>query len=250
MSLTLIRVAHSCVLLDFAGTRVLTDPWFSERPGYFPGEPLAFTPATLPRLSAVVASHGHYDHYDVDAFSAYPDRDVPMIVKRGIGDRATRAGFTNVTEVDAWEQVSIEGLRITAAPAKHAVPEVTFVIEAAGLTVFFGGDTLRIRELDEVARRFPRIDLALLPVNGLMVRPAFNRRVVMNAEQAAELAAVLRPRVAVPIHYAYTAGPVRDRLLLKYDGTPQRFAAAMAAAAPDTDVHVLATGRPLEVRPT
>jgi L-ascorbate metabolism protein UlaG (beta-lactamase superfamily) len=104
--------------------------------------------------------------------------------------------------------------------------------------------------LDEVARRFPRIDLALLPVNGLMVRPAFNRRVVMNAEQAAELAAVLRPRVAVPIHYAYTAGPVRDRLLLKYDGTPQRFAAAMAAAAPDTDVHVLATGRPLEVRPT
>lgn len=44
--------------------------------------------------SSVAASHGHYDHYDVDAFSAYPDRAVPMIVKRGIGDRAMRAGFT------------------------------------------------------------------------------------------------------------------------------------------------------------
>ena len=39
---------------------------------------------------------------------------------------------------------------------------------------------------------------------------------------------MLRPRVAVPIHYAYTAGRLRDRLLLRYDGTPERFAAAIA----------------------
>ena len=44
----------------------------------------------------------------------------------------------------------------------------------------------------------------------------------MTAEEAAELCGVLRPRLAVPIHYAFTAGPVRDRLLLKYDGTPER----------------------------
>ena len=31
-----------------------------------------------------------------------------------------------------------------------------------------------------------------------------------------------RPKVAVP-HYAFIAGLVRDRLFLKYDGTPQRF---------------------------
>ncbi len=54
----------------------------------------------------------------------------------------------------------------------------------------------------------------------------------MTAEQAAELCGVLRPRVAVPIHYRYTAGPLRDRLLLRYDGTPERFVTTLAWLAP------------------
>jgi hypothetical protein len=54
----------------------------------------------------------------------------------------------------------------------------------------------------------------------------------MTAEQAAELFAVLRPKLAVPIHYAFTAGRVRDRLFLKYDGTPERFERAAADHAP------------------
>ena len=62
----------------------------------------------------------------------------------------------------------------TAAPARHGVPEVTFVLQGADTTVFFGADTLRIPELDQVAQRFADIDLVLLPVNGLRIRPAFN----------------------------------------------------------------------------
>src|SRR5262245_34886770 len=41
MDLTLNRVAHASVLLDFGGPKLLTDPWFSERqgfPGYYRGE--------------------------------------------------------------------------------------------------------------------------------------------------------------------------------------------------------------------
>lgn len=246
MSATATRVTHSCVLLDFAGHRVLTDPWFSEKPGYLRGEPLAYAPDELPPLAAVVASHDHYDHFDMDAFAAYPDKDVPFVVMRGMAAKARRAGFANVTEVEPWDEVEVGPLRITAAPARHGVPEVTYVLEGAGTTVYFGADTLRVPALDELAARFPAIDLALLPVNGLSIRP-FNKRVVMTAEEAAELCATLRPAAAVPIHYAFTAGPVRDRLFLKYDGTPERFAAAAARLAPDTAVHVLAPGEPLEV---
>jgi L-ascorbate metabolism protein UlaG (beta-lactamase superfamily) len=242
---TLTRVVHAAVLLDFDGHQVLTDPWFSQKPGYYHGEPLAFTPTRLPRLAAVVASHRHYDHYDLAAFAAYPDKAVPMVVTRGMGGRARDAGFTDVREIEVWQQVQLGPLRITAAPAKHGVPEVTFVLQGADRTVFFGADTVRIPELDEVARRFPVIDLALLPVNGLKIRPAFNRQVVMTAEEAGELCAVLRPRVAVPIHYAFTAGALRDRLLLKYDGTPERFQRAVARHSPDTRTHILAPGEPL-----
>jgi L-ascorbate metabolism protein UlaG (beta-lactamase superfamily) len=243
---TLTRVAHACVLLDFDGHAILTDPWLSEKAGYYQGEKRAVdTAADLPPLAGVVISHGHYDHFDMEAFAAYPDKSVPMAVKRGLGAKARSYGFTDVTELDAWETADLGPVRVTAAPAKHKVPEVTFMLEGAGSRVFFGGDTMRIAELDDLTHRFGDIDLALLPINGLTIRPLLNRQVVMNAVEAADLTRALRPRLAVPIHYAFTGGPVRDRFLLKKDPRPEVYVDAAADAAPDTQVHVLNPGEPL-----
>ncbi len=245
---TVTRVAHACVLIDFDGHLVLTDPWFSEKRGYYQGERRAYdSAADLPPLAAVVVSHGHYDHFDIAAFAAYPDRTVPMLVKRGLGATARRHGFTNVTELDAWQGARVGPINVTATPARHKIPEVTYIIEAAGRRVFFGADTLRIAELDQIGRRFGDIDLALLPINGLTIRPLWNRQVVMNAVEAADLTRVLRPRLAVPIHYAFTGGSVRDRVLLKKDPRPQVYVDAAADLAPDTDVRVLDPGQQLTV---
>jgi L-ascorbate metabolism protein UlaG (beta-lactamase superfamily) len=245
MTLTITRVAHSTTLLDFDGETVLTDPWYSEKAGYHHGEPYGIALANLPRLTGVVVSHNHYDHYDMASFAAYPDKDVPMVVKSGMADAALKVGFRTVTEVEPWQSVTLAGIRVTAAPGAHSVPENCYVLEGGGYTVFFGGDSLYIHALTEVAQRFPSIDLALLPVNGLKIRPMLNHKIVMTAEDAADLCAVIKPRTAVPIHYAYTAGFLRDHLLLKYDGTPQRFAAAVARRAPGTSVRILAPGEAL-----
>ena len=248
MSTTVTRLGHATVLLDFDGVRVLTDPWFSEKPGYSPGETRAIgRAADLPDLDGIVVSHGHYDHFDLAALAGYPDKTIPMVVKRGLGSRAAKAGWQQVVEVDPWETAAIGSVRVTAAPARHLVPEVTFVLEGDGRTVFFGGDTMRIAELDEVGRRFGEIDLALLPINGLTLRPLLNRHIVMDAAQAADLTAVLHPRLAVPIHYAFTAGPVRERLLLRLDRRTAPYVDAVADRAPGTAVHVLDPGAPLPV---
>lgn len=251
MSCTVRRIVHATVLLDFGGAHILTDPWFSQRPlfGYLHGEPIAIAnPADLPPLSGVVISHRHYDHCDLSAFAAYPDKDVPFAVVRGLAERVRAAGFPHVVELDPWQSAYLGPVRVTAAPAKHGVPEVTFVLQADGQSVFFGADTLRIAELDEVAQRFPELDLALLPINGLRIRPALNRQVVMDAAEAAELTSVLRPRLAVPIHYAFTGGPILDRVMLKLDrDRPELYRQAVDDVAPDTVVHVLPPGRPLPV---
>ena len=249
MTTTVQRIVHASVLVDFDGARILTDPWLSERPGYLQGEPRSVdSAADLPDLAGIVISHGHYDHCDLPALAAYPDKAVPFAVVRGLAEKVRRAGFTNVVELDPWQSTSLGPVRVTAAPARHGVPEVTYVLQADDRSVFFGADTLRISELDEVGRRFPELDLALLPINGLRIRPAFNKQVVMDAVEAAELTGVLRPGHAVPIHYAYTAGPVRDTLLLKMErNRPQRYAQAVADRVPDTTVHVLPPGRPLTI---
>ena len=249
--LTITRIAHSSVLIDFAGYQVLTDPWFSEKFGYYHGEPYGITLENLPHLAGVVVSHGHYDHYDMQAFQAYPDKQVPMAVKRGIAQTARKVGFTNVTEMDAWETTSLGPITVTAAPGKHGVPEITYMLQANGFTVYFGGDTLLIPELSESPQRFPQIDVALLALNGLQIRPLGNLKQVMDAQDAAELCRIIQPRYAVPIHYTYKGGPIMDTLLLKYAGTPQeltqQFQQVTAKVAPETTVRILVPGEPLSV---
>jgi glyoxylase-like metal-dependent hydrolase (beta-lactamase superfamily II) len=111
-TVTLTRVTHSCVLLDFDGQVILTDPWFSEKPGYYHGEARAYASAAdLPPLAGVVISHGHYDHCDLAAFAAYPDKTVPLVVNRGLGAVARRHGFTSITELDAWQNTQLGPIR-------------------------------------------------------------------------------------------------------------------------------------------
>ncbi len=236
------RIAHASVLLDFGNAKVLTDPWFSEKMHFHHGEPLAMSMEQLPKLTAIVASHAHYDHFDIKTLERYPDKTVPFFVGPDMADAARAAGFTSVRELRPWEAFTVGPLTITAAPAAHKVPEITFVIQANGSTVYFGGDSKLIPELRELPKRFPSIQLALLSINGLSV---LGEQVVMNAEEAAELAGLLGAEVAVPMHYRFKGSWFTDSFILSYDGTPERFLAAIKRTASSTLATVLEPGEVL-----
>ncbi|WP_448607348.1 MBL fold metallo-hydrolase [Paenimyroides ceti] len=241
-TINFIRIGHATTLINIGGKTILTDPWFSEKKGYYRGEPIAFLQDKLPLLSMVVVSHHHYDHFDIETFKTYPDKNVPFIVPVGVGKKVKSAGFSNVYEIDPWQSVTIDGVKVTACPAKHKVKEITFMIEAGNRAVYFGGDTKLIPELSEIKTRFPNIDLAILPVNGLKIRPMFNKQMVMSAVQAAEFCAIINPKVAVPIHYNFSGGKFKDLFILKYDGNAQEFANATTVNAPKTKTFILETG--------
>lgn len=243
-SFSVTRIAHASVLLDFGNAKVLTDPWFSEKLHYHHGEPLGMSMEQLPKLTAIVASHAHYDHFDIETLKRYPDKAVPFFVGPDMVDAARAAGFTNVRELRPWEVATVGPLTITAAPAAHKAPEITFVIQANGSTVYFGGDSKLIPELRELPKRFPSIQLALLSINGLNV---LGEQVVMNAEEAAELAGLLGAEVAVPMHYRFKGSWFTDSFILSYDGTPERFLAASRKMAPGTQARVLETGEVLRL---
>ncbi|HEY0780283.1 MAG TPA: MBL fold metallo-hydrolase [Gemmatirosa sp.] len=238
--LTVTRIAHASVLIDFAGKAVLTDPWFTETPEYHQGEALGLGVDGLPRLTAVVASHAHYDHFDIEHFARYPHLDVPLLV--GFPDmveRARNAGFTDVRQIHPGETQVVDGVSITALPGAHVVPEITFLLAAGGNTVYFGGDTLLTPDVRAIAVRGP-VDVALLPVNGLLVggEPA-----VSSAEEAAVFAGMLQAAVAIPTHYRFFGGPKTEAHLLTYNGTPFRFLNSLRRTAPDTVGRVLEPGQ-------
>jgi L-ascorbate metabolism protein UlaG (beta-lactamase superfamily) len=237
------RIGHACQLIEIGGTRVLTDPWFTQTPTYYHGEPVASTVQALGPLDAVVVTHEHYDHCDLDALvDGGFDLDIPLIGPGTVGTIARDKGFRDVRVVEAWEATTVADLTVTATPGEHGVHEVTFIIQAGGRTVFFGGDTLRVPELDTLPARFGHIDLAILPTNGLCVRPMNDRQVVMDAEEAAALTAVLKPTLAVPHHYAFHSGRLGDRMITRGDQDPRHYADAVARIAPGIEVRLVLPG--------
>jgi len=212
-----------------------------------PSTPIAIGIPELPKLDGVLISHAHYDHCDLKTFATYRDRAVPIFAANTVVDDAHTNGFTDVTGLDPWDTVDVGPVSITATPAKHSVHEVTFVLRAGADAIYFAADTLYIPELNQIPERLGHINLALLPTNGLQVRPANNMQVVMNADEAAQLTAVLQPELAIPHHYAFTSGWLGNRLVTRSDRDPLHYRDAAARFAPDTTVRIVEPGTRTEL---
>jgi L-ascorbate metabolism protein UlaG (beta-lactamase superfamily) len=64
--------------------------------------------------------------------------------------------------------------------------------------MYITGDTLVIDDLQEIPRRYPEIDLALLHLGGTKVLGIL---LTMDAEQGVEVLQLVKPKRAIPIHY-------------------------------------------------
>jgi hypothetical protein len=84
-------------------------------------------------------------------------------------------------------------------------------------------------------------------VNGLCIRPMNLRQVVMDAERAAGLTAVLKPTLAVPHHYAFHSGWLGERMIAKAGQDPRHYAGAVARIAPQIDVRLVLPGTTVTV---
>src|SRR5215475_1004608 len=110
--LRIMRIGHASVLVQWGEDTLLTDPWFSQKgsfPGYYSGESLAMGIEALPRLTGVLGSMDHWDHFDMEHFAAYRDHAVPIVVPAGTrqGEQAAAAGFVDVRALQPWQSVQL-----------------------------------------------------------------------------------------------------------------------------------------------
>jgi L-ascorbate metabolism protein UlaG (beta-lactamase superfamily) len=115
---------------------------------------------------------------------------------------------------------------------------IGFVVER-GRRVYFAGDT----DLFEGMAELGPVDLALLPVAGWGAKLGPGH---LDAEHAARAAAMIRPRLAVPIHW----GTLRPRHIKPgawFSDPPLTFAAQVAELAPEVEVRVISPGESVEL---
>ena len=236
------------MLIELGGVRLLTDPVL--RPGFAHVKRHAAPPAAdvTERVDAVLLSHLHADHLDLPSLRAFA-RDVRLIVPRGTRSFLRRNGFARVHELAAGESLDVDGLEVVATPAVHddrrlplpwvRAEPIGFVVRGPR-SVYFAGDTDLFQGMDGLE---PGLDLALLPVWGWGPRLGPGH---LDPERAARAAQLLRPRMAVPIHWGtfYPRGrSMGDRLT----APPREFADRVAELAPAVIVRVLEPGESLEL---
>ena len=201
--LTVTRVTHASVIVDLHGTRLLVDPWFHSGFVVRQTEPLGLTPDGLPAVAVVLLTHRHDGHFDATALRALAPGGAVAVARPELHERLAALGFQRIVDLGWWDHAEVEGVTVTAVPARHAVPENGYVVEAGGMRVYVGGDTRWYPELVDVATRFPHVDAALLPVGGERLL-GFARE--MGPAEAARAAAVLEPSHVIPIGYGKRGG--------------------------------------------
>ena len=210
-------IGHSTFLLQIGGVCVLTDPIWSARcsPVSFAGPRRARRPGqnldTLPGVDLLLVTHNHYDHMDLPTLRKVRARWSPRVAT-GLGNaqHLAKAGIRSAVELDWWQSAALAGARVTYVPAQHFSSRTLrdrnrslwggFVVEANGAVIYFAGDTGYCPHFAEIRQRFPRIDLALLPIGAYEPR-WFMRQQHVNPEESVQAHLDLAPRRSLGMHF-------------------------------------------------
>lgn len=164
-----------------------------------------------PKADLILVTHDHFDHCSPEDIAKISTPNTIIVAALNAVSRL-RGNVRGVKAGDRLKEQDI-GIEVVAAynVNKFRSPGVPFhpkeyggvgyIIEMAGERIYHTGDSDLIPEMDAV-----QCTVALLPVSGLYV---------MTAEEAAQAAQRLKPKMAIPMHYGAIAGSAVDAQRLK-----------------------------------
>jgi L-ascorbate metabolism protein UlaG (beta-lactamase superfamily) len=218
-------VGTATVILRYGGFTILTDPNFLHAGdhvhlGYGMTSERLTDPAIdiedLPAIDFCILSHYHGDHFD-QLVEEKLRKDLPIITTEHAKLELESKGFNAATALETWESMTVDkgGSRVTVTsmPGQHGPGIVDFALPPVMGTildftsstssdrpfrVYISGDTLIHDDLQEIPKRFPGVDLALIHLGGTRIMGVM---LTMNDEQGVEILNIIQPELAIPIHY-------------------------------------------------
>jgi L-ascorbate metabolism protein UlaG (beta-lactamase superfamily) len=238
-------IAHGTVLYrSVEGRNLLVDPWLATNPGA-PGTYRRSPKENFERVDMMLYTHGHADHFmqpDAEAvISAFdPLVIAPWEMGYVIKSLIPTAKTQHHTLGNKGSWVDFDGIKVAMVAASHSSGahfvgfegitnyvggEVGFIIEFEnGLRVYHAGDTALMADMKVVIGDFYKPDVAVLPIGGIYT---------MGPAEAAYACRLIRPRVAIPIHYRTFPSLVQNA---------DEFLASVKDDAPETTAIVLEPG--------
>ncbi len=210
MSLKITFIGHATLLIEWDGLHILTDPIFSQRAFLFRRySPLAYDPATLPKLDAILLSHAHYDHLDLFSYKYIPS-DVPIFIPEGMAGAIAHFVKNPIIELATWgRHTLLNKLEVCAVPAKHPGGRLFFkwrypkchgyVLTLGKESLYFAGDTGYRNDFEDLKNLFS-LQCVLLPA-ARVGRPLFYRNRHMRLEELIQAWSDLGCPDLIPYHF-------------------------------------------------
>jgi N-acyl-phosphatidylethanolamine-hydrolysing phospholipase D len=246
-------IGHASVLLQLAGMNLITDPMFSQRASPFSfigpqrAQPPGLALTELPHIDAVLLSHNHYDHLNVDsvrALNAQPGGAPLFIVPLGLKAWMKDIGIDNIVELDWWQQQQVGPIEVVLTPVQHWSGRGLgdrmqtlwggYALFAAQAHVFFSGDTGYSPDFRDIRARFAErqrsglgggFDLALIAIGAYEPR-WFMKEQHVNPAEAVRMHNDLNAKRSLGVHWG--TFELTDEPL---DEPPRALAEARRAAA-------------------
>ena len=210
-------IGHATFLLKLGNTTIITDPVFSKNAGPLIFGPKRYTePALnlneLPKIDLFLLTHNHYDHQDMGTIRKFPYKDTKVFTALKLGKYFTKHHFKNVQELDWYQEVKFNDLKITFLPAVHwskrSLTDTnktlwgSFLIEYAGKKIFFACDTGYGNIYKKIGKEFGPIDLTMINIGAYDFRPMFEKSIYHTSpEEALQAAQDLKSKKVLGTHW-------------------------------------------------
>ena len=210
-------IGHATFLIRLGNTTIITDPVFSKNMG-----PLIFGPKRyvnpaidlkeIPEINLYLLTHNHYDHLDYRTIKKFPHKKTKVLTPLKLSKYFTRNGFDNVEEMDWYDQVQVNDLKITLLPAVHWSKRTltdtnrtlwgNFLIEYKNKKIFFACDTGYGNIYKDLGEKYGPIDLTFINIGAYDFRPMFEKSIYhANPEEALNIGQDLKSKKVLGMHW-------------------------------------------------
>ena len=210
-------IGHATFLIKLGNTTIITDPVFSKNAGPLIFGPKRYTePALnlneLPKIDLFLLTHNHYDHQDMSTIRKFPYKDTKVFTALKLGKYFTKHHFKDVQELDWYQEVKFNDLKITFLPAVHwskrSLTDTnktlwgSFLIEYAGKKIFFACDTGYGNIYKKIGKEYGPIDLTMINIGAYDFRPMFEKSIYHTSpEEALQAAQDLKSKKVLGTHW-------------------------------------------------
>src|SRR5690242_16952267 len=185
-------LGQSCFEISTGDVNVVTDPFLSHNP-------VAAAEASEVQPDVILLTHGHGDHLgDTVDIAKRTGATVVAIVE--LADELANDGVENVLDPNYGGTVAFDWGWVKLVPAWHTAVSPKGTAHApAGLLIHIGdrlvyhlGDTALFSDMQLIAKRGDKVDLALVPIGGHFTMDRFDAVTAVN---------FIEPQQVIPCHY-------------------------------------------------